>query len=484
VIVIAVVLAALAGSIGWLAHRSPNYKATADILFTPLPSDNNGANGLPLLRDSSDPTRVSQTAANLLDTPQAAGLAAAALGRGWTPTRVREAIKVEPQGQSDIVSVRAEAHSARLARALANAFATASLDARRALLRSEAAGLLPEAREKTLAGDAVGQQRRALIAALAQGEDPNFSLAQAAGLPASPTGTPAWLVLMLSLVAGFALGSGAAVFAEMVSDRVRESDELLDLYQLPALAYVPNMPRRLRESSNGKPSPVPISVREAYRMIRVQLDTGERARDVKGARLLLVTSGSSGDGKTTSAIAIATALAEADHRVVLMDLDLRKPDLGSLLHVEGRAGMTSLLDERAQLSLVLAKGGVPQLHVLPAGPEASEDLLRPVIARMPDVIAQLHEMADYVVIDTPPLGEVSDAYQLLPFVDDVIVVARPGNTRRASFQFMRDLLGRAECTPLGMIIVGASPSRMSSAYYGQAPPDGPRPRTWLNRARA
>jgi Mrp family chromosome partitioning ATPase len=88
------------------------------------------------------------------------------------------------------------------------------------------------------------------------------------------------------------------------------------------------------------------------------------------------------------------------------------------------------------------------------------------------------------VIDTPPLGEVSDAYQLLPFVDDVIVVARPGNTRRASFQFMRDLLGRAECTPLGMIIVGASPSRMSSAYYGQPPPDGPRARTWLSRARA
>ncbi len=182
-------------------------------------------------------------------------------------------------------------------------------------------------------------------------------------------------------------------------------------------------------------------------MIRVQLDTEPPERQTQGAHLILITSASSGDGKTTSAIALARALAEADHRVVLMDLDLRKPDLASVLHINGNAGVTSLLDEPAQLSIALVSGDVPLLQVLPAGPEASEHLLRPVVARMPEMMAQLREMADYVVIDTPPLGEVSDAYQLLPFVDDVIVVARPGNTRRASFQFMRDLLGTQLARP-------------------------------------
>jgi capsular exopolysaccharide synthesis family protein len=483
VIVAIVVLAALFGSIAWLEHRTSRYKATADILFTPLPSDNNGANGLPLLRDSSDPTRLAQTAANLLDTPAAAGLTAESMGRGWSSGRVREAVKVEPQGESDIVSVSAEADSASLAQRLANTYATSSLASRRALLRAVATPLRPEAQESTAAGDTVGQQRRALIASLIEGQDPNFSLSQSAARPSSPAGTPAWLVVVLSLVAGFALGSGAAVFAEMVSDRIRDPEELLDLYRLPALAYVPQVSRNLRASPNGEPVPMPIAVREAYRMIRVQLDTEPPERQTQGAHLILITSASSGDGKTTSAIALARALAEADHRVVLMDLDLRKPDLASVLHINGNAGVTSLLDEPAQLSIALVSGDVPLLRVLPAGPEASEHLLRPVVARMPEMMAQLREMADYVVIDTPPLGEVSDAYQLLPFVDDVIVVARPGNTRRASFQFMRDLLGRAKRTPLGMIIVGSSPARMSYAYYGQPETDEPRIRNWLGRAR-
>jgi Mrp family chromosome partitioning ATPase len=77
-------------------------------------------------------------------------------------------------------------------------------------------------------------------------------------------------------------------------------------------------------------------------------------------------------------------------------------------------------------------------------------------------------MADYVVIDAPPLGEVSDAYQLLPFVDEVIVVARPGNTRRGSFEFMRELLNRAKRTPFGIVIVGEAAHHTSYAYYGQS----------------
>lgn len=481
-IVLAVVVAALAGSIGWLSHRSSHYSATADILFTPVPSDNEGANGLPVLRDSSDPTRLTQTAATLLDTPQAALIAAHNMGRGWTPTRISETISVEPQGQSDIISVSAKASSARLAQHLANSYVTASLLARRSLLQSQASTLAPLLKAQVLAGDVVGQERRALVAALIQGQDPNFSLSQTASLPSSATDTPAWLVLALSLLVGLALGSGAAVVTEMASDRIRELDELLGLYRLPVLAYVPNVPGLNRRKTAKIPAQMPLSVREAFRMIRVQLDTGARRHESPRGHTILITSGSSGDGKTTSALSIATALAEAHHQVVLMDLDLRKPDLGRLLHMEGHAGVTSLLDDRAEVRHALAKVDLPQLSVLPAGPEAGEELLRPVVARLPDLMRQIQSIADYVVIDTPPLGEVSDAYQMLPFVDDVIVIARPGNTRRTSFEFMRDLLGRARRTPLGMVIVGETGYR-TSYYYGQAQTDGRGMRSWLGRSR-
>lgn len=483
-IVAIVMLAALAGAVAWVSHRSHHYEATADILFTPVPSDNEGANGLPVLRDSSDPTRLSQTAASLLDTPQAAILAAHRLGHGWSVSRIKEAVNVEPQGQSDIVAVVAKATSARQAQRLANSFVESSLEARRELLKREAASLAPLLKQQVLSSDVVGQERQSLVSSLTQGQDPNFSLSQAAGLPSSPTDTAAWLVILLSLLAGFALGSGAAVITETVSDRIRGTDEALSIYRLPVLAYVPPLPRRKPTSANGSLPTMPLSAREAFRMIRVQLDTETHGGHAAGCRTILITSGSSGDGKTTSSIAIATALAEADHRVILMDLDLRKPDLGQVLRISGRRGVTSLLDDDTEVSHMLSRAELPGLSILPAGPQASEHLLQPVVARMSSLIAQFREMADYVVIDTPPLGEVSDAYQLLPFVDQVIVVVRPGHTRRASFQFMRDLLIRANRTPLGVVVVGETTHRTSYYYYGQSEAGEAEKATWRTRLRA
>lgn len=473
VIVGLVMLVTLAGSVAWLTRRATTYQATADILFTALSSGNGSANGLPLLRESADPTREAQTAATLLDSPQAAVIAARRAGNGLTPAAIRRAISVEPQGQSDIIDITAKAKSAKLAQDIANAYAYGSLRARSELLRSQTAGLAPTTKLPASATSTTAQEREALLASLAHGVDPNFSLSQAATLPISPVGTSKALVLVLALVAGFALGSGAAIATELLSDRVRESDELLRLYDLPVLAYIPALPHRHRlrlghPSTNGNLPTISPQIREAFQMIRVQLDAKSRASMAPG-RVILFTSGSGSDGKTTSALNISTALADAGHRVILMDLDLRKPDLGRLLSLETKGGVVALLDERTMLADVLNPNAhAPTLSVLPAGVGASESLMAPVATRVPALLDQAKSIADYVLIDAPPLGEVSDAYQLLPFADDVIVVARPGNTRRGSFEFMRELLHRAQRTPFGMVIVGETAHHTSYAYYGQS----------------
>ncbi len=486
-----IVLASLAGSIAYLQHRSTHYESTASILFNPVPSNNEGANGLPVLRESGDPTRLSQTAVSLLDTHQAAVMTAERMGPGWSPGRVMGATNVQVQGQSDIVAITAEAGSPQIAQRLANSFALSSLAARQQLLRSYAERTPAEKppTETTTESasrrseDPVAQERAALIEEFGKGQDPNFSLSETAGLPGSPTGTAAWLVVVLALVAGFAIASVASVVIEMVSDRVRESDELLELYRLPVLAYIPADLRQAQLMKRGDAGSGG-AMREAFRMVRVQLDTGSgRNGDGHHAQVILITSANAGDGKTSSATAIAHALAEAGHDVVLMDLDLRKPDLS---RVAGGAknsarGFTSLLDGTRGISDVLSPTDNPHLRVLPAGPGASAQLLQPVVARMPSAVEELKESVDYIVIDTAPLGEVGDAYELLPFVDDVIVVARPNNTRRASFQFMRDLLMRAHRIPRGMLIVGEGAH--SSSYYYSASAEQPFVRRLLSRAR-
>jgi tyrosine-protein kinase len=482
-----VVLLALLGAAGWVAHRRPHYKASADILFNPLPSNNEGANGLPLLRESGEAGRLSQTAVALLNTHQAAAAAAARLGRGWSASRVARAVNVQPQGESDIISITAEADSASGAKRLANTYALATLAVREAQLRHEARRLLPAVSTRPAApNELLAQERQSLLLALSNGQDPNFSLSQTASRPASPTDTSAVVVMVLALVAGFAIASVAAVLTELVSDRVRTSEELLDMSGLPALAYVPPLPRGYRPSSSAadRNSGAPAAVHEAFRMIRVQLDApGEGMHGgVDGGRTILLTSASSGDGKTTSVVALGAALAEAGHRVVLVDLDLRKPDLCRATGLANRLGVTSLLMNGKELQSVLMPTELPGVTVLAAGPGASAQLLQPVVSQLSRLLEQICQTADYVIIDTPPLGEVADAYQLLPFADEIVLVARPDNTRRSSLRFMRDLLARANRTPRGVIIVGQRVRNLGYYHYGQAHADQGRLRRWLHRA--
>jgi capsular exopolysaccharide synthesis family protein len=518
-LVVVVVLLSLVGSVAYLSHRSAHYKATADILFNPLPSNTQGANGLPLLRESGEASRLSQTAVSLLNTRQAAAAAAARLGREWTPTRVAQAITVQPQGQSDIIAITGEAGSPVGAELLANTYALATLSVRRELLRRQAASLLPELATRTPGpNEPLAQETHALLLALKNGQDPNFSLSQTANRPASPTGTATWLVIVLSLVAGFAIASVAVVVIELVSDRTRTSEELLEMYGLPVLAYVPALPRRNRPRPplgdtarsrhrettprhrtglrrlglGGRRSPrpradavaMPPDVQEAFRMIRVQLDSDALAmrEQADGGRTILVTSASSGDGKTTAVVSLGTALAEAEKRVILLDLDLRKPDLCRATGLTRPQGVTSLIMNGKDLDSVLTRTEIPGVTVLPAGPGASAQLLQPVVAQMSDLGEQLRDVADYVIIDTPPLGEISDAYQLLPFADEIVIVARPDNTRRTSFRFMRDLLSRANRVPRGMIIMGETVNPIGY-YYAQNHAGENRLRRWLDRAR-
>ena len=94
-------------------------------------------------------------------------------------------------------------------------------------------------------------------------------------------------------------------------------------------------------------------------------------------------------------------------------------------------------------------------------------LLDPLYARLPQLVAEARSLADHVIIDTPPLGEISDALRLLGFVDEVVIVVRPGNSDRVGLSTTADLLARTGTDPAGFLVVGDTPGQTSSYYaYG------------------
>jgi Mrp family chromosome partitioning ATPase len=470
-LVVAVTLAVVAGSVAWLAIRTPEYRATAQLLVNPLPQDDEAFLGLPVIRDSGDPTRTIQTAATLLHSHDGAALAAERLGGGLTAQELLDMVEVQAEGQSNIVAVTAGAAGAERAALIANTFATATLDQRDAALRRE---LAPIVERLEAAGSRLDRTDVAAVAELegrlAQLEsvrrhgDPTTALSGRATAPASPEGAPAWLIMALAILAGLVLASGAALLTELLSPgRLRDEDELAALQSTPVLARVPEYPRKWVRRRRASPLLAPPSALAGFRGLQLQL-----AVDDGPHQTILVTSASSKDGKTTSVVNFALELAAAEQRVVLFDVDLRKPELAPALGVAASTDLRAALAPGGSLEDALVPvEGLPTVSVVPGIADARLSTLSQIAGRLPELIGEARSMAAYVLIDTAALGEVGDALPLVAAVDDVLLVARLDHTRLASLDVVHELLRRARKPAIGYVLVGGG-TRGGRGTYGRA----------------
>jgi capsular exopolysaccharide synthesis family protein len=462
-----VTLAALGAAAMLLATRSPSYETTAELLVTPLQQDDRTFLGITLLRDSGDPTRTVQTAAALIASPIVASRTASDLGGGATQQSVEDAIKVQPVGESNIVGVTARAASAAQAAQLANRYADNSLALRSEVLRKQVVAAIAQLRSVAARSGGVlsseDNTRLTELRAVRDRGDPSLSLSQPAQPPPGPTDTPAWLVLALALVAGLTLGAIVAVLAERLDRRVRDVDELASFAAVPVLARVPTVRRGERGDSALD---IPPPVREAFRTLQIQID--QRCAD-NGltSNTIVVTSASSGDGKTTTTICLALALVAAGHEVLLVDCDLRRPDIGRQLGLDSSKGLVTLLNSHASLDDLLQPiEQLPQLRVLTASEGAGDVAnMQLLTRRLAEILAEASSLADYVIVDTAPLGVVGDALALAPYANELLLVGRTRNSDRRAVANAVELLDRANTPPTGWVMIGDDSINRKVTYY-------------------
>jgi Mrp family chromosome partitioning ATPase/capsular polysaccharide biosynthesis protein len=460
-IVVLVTLAAVTASVAFVVLRSPAYEATADVLVEPLPQEDQTFIGLPLLRDTGDPVRTTQTAALLVESEAAADLAADELGGDWTAEKIlEEAVQVSPEGESNILAITATADSPDEAAELANVYTDAVLEIRGREFRRSADALVADLEAQLAATPASDDATRATLAtrrdqvrSIVEAGDPTLMLSQEAVPPSSPKGASAAVIVALALIAGLTLGTGTALMLELVTRRIRDQDEAVRLYPLPILARVPVQSARTLRGRKDASWYMPPQIWEPFRTLAVQLEQRERP---SGA--VMVTSATRGDGKTTSSINLAVTLAATGKRVVLLDFDLRNPQIGSALGLAAGPRVADLVDPGLDLAQLLVRPSeLRRFQVLPVQFDPTEiHLIEAATWNLPKLIERARDLADCVVVDTPPLGEVSDALSLAPVVDDVLVVMRPGNTSRTQLSVMRELLDRIGRTPEGYIVLGAT----------------------------
>ena len=180
-------------------------------------------------------------------------------------------------------------------------------------------------------------------------------------------------------------------------------------------------------------------------------------------RALAVISSQPGEGKTVVAINVATALAALGKRTVLVDGDLRRPQLHRTLNLPNRLGLSSVLQDHACLNEVLLPGPTERLTVLPAGP-ASGHAREMIAGRVGTLVEELKTQFDIVVFDTPPILGFADGLNIATVVDTNLLVVRAGTTPREYVQLLIDHLHQVRAGLAGIILNGVT-AGMSRQYY-------------------
>ncbi|MEH7331268.1 CpsD/CapB family tyrosine-protein kinase [Neobacillus drentensis] len=203
-------------------------------------------------------------------------------------------------------------------------------------------------------------------------------------------------------------------------------------------------------------------ITEQYRLIRNNLHFSSVDKDIHS---IVVTSPEPSDGKSTTSANLAIVLSQKGKKVLLVDVDLRKPTVHYAFNVSNIDGLTSVLTRDISLDQAIIKTSVPNLDILTCGPIPPNPSELLDSKAMELVMEEVKGSYDYVVFDTPPLLVVTDAQILANKCDGVVMVVASGKTKRDRAIRAKELIEKANAHLLGVVVNGVESKQ--GTYYGE-----------------
>lgn len=270
-------------------------------------------------------------------------------------------------------------------------------------------------------------------------------------------------------IAGLVLGLILAVLRELQDTAVRTPEQVTEMSGRPVLAEISHDPGA-RRTPLVIDQPDGQRRAEEYRHLRTNLSFLDAADPVQ---VLVITSCTSYDGKSTTSANLGLVVAETEVRVLLIEADMRRPKLSSMLGLERDSGLSNVLAGQVDVADVLQTWGEDQLSVLASGPLPPNPSELLAGQRMTDLIARLRDDFDLIIIDTPPLLAVTDGAVASRLADGVLLVVRHGGTKRNQLGQVLHVLSNVNTRLLGSVLTmqprrGVDKSYSGSAYYTRA----------------
>lgn len=426
-----VALTVLGGTAGYLyAQTQPEvYRSQASVMVIPARGDNTSE----LVQGSNYVQNLVQTYAVVATSPTVLNPVIRDLDLDVTPQALASTITVESPLNTVVLQIAVVSSQPEFAKTIADAVAEELADAVRDLSPQNAENQ-PAVRIETIAP---------------------------ARVPQFPIGPNVRMLTLAGALAGLAAGVVFALLRRLLATRLSGSGDIAAVTETPILGDV-------AQSSAGRSLAATIrtdaasSTAESVRSIVANL----RFANVDGhTQVLLMTSGASGEGKSSVGLAIALIMAEQGAKVLLVDADLRRASVARYTQLEGAVGLTTVLLGDVTRDEAVQRWGEDRLDILASGvlPPNPGQLLTSDHLR--EFVQEAREAYDTIIIDSPPVLAVSDPLWLAPVVDGIVVVARARVTKREALRRTISALETSRVPILGIVFNGVKRARNTSPYY-------------------
>lgn len=252
-------------------------------------------------------------------------------------------------------------------------------------------------------------------------------------------------------------------FIFFISNSVQNIDDISSQTQLPLIGIVGVKHSESNLSVFERPK---SALSESFRAIRSSLQFLYKKQNIDGSKTLMLTSSVSGEGKTFCSLNIATVFAMSEKKTIILGLDLRKPKIFDDFNIQNELGAVNFLIGQKTLDEVIQKTHIPYLDVITSGPippNPSELILGD---SMKDFMEQLKKKYDYIILDTPPVGLVSDALELSQFCDVTLYVIRQNFTKKEMLTLLNNRTKRGELINVSIIFNGYENKAKYGVGYG------------------
>ena len=288
------------------------------------------------------------------------------------------------------------------------------------------------------------------------------NIIQRARAPVNASRPRVLLGLLVTLMGSLLAGVLAALAMDSLDSSIRDPAALETLFDIRPMGILPLVPMETQREVFAQ-NKANSAAAECLRSIRTNLLFAAKHRSI---RRILVTSGSPREGKTTLCVNFGGTMALAGHKVLVMDTDMRRPQMQRIFDLVGAPGLSNVLSGEVQLAEAIHKTEIEGMDVMVCGPTPSNPSERLSSPAFDALLEQLSQRYDYIVLDSPPTLAVTDSRILAQKCDSTLLVARIGYTNRRPLRDTLRALRSIQIEPTGVVCNQVDLSNRGYGYYG------------------